>query len=63
MSLQFVTGASGAGKSRRLLSEIAERSAAAPERQFIVLDAMVRNGAISESLAESAKIQPLYLAH
>lgn len=35
----------------------------AKKRQFIVLDAMVRNGAISESLAESAKIQPLYLAH
>lgn len=35
----------------------------AKKRQFIVLDAMVKNGAISESLAESAKIEPLYLAH
>lgn len=35
----------------------------AKKRQFIVLDAMVRNGAISEELAESAKIEPLYLAH
>ena len=35
----------------------------AKKRQFIVLDAMVKNGAISEKLAESAKIAPLYLAH
>ena len=35
----------------------------AKKRQFIVLDAMVRNGAISEELAKSAKIEPLYLAH
>ena len=35
----------------------------AKKRQFIVLDAMARTGAISESLAENAKIEPLYLAH
>ena len=35
----------------------------AKKRQFIVLDAMVKNGMISEELAESAKIKPLYLAH
>lgn len=35
----------------------------AKKRQFIVLDAMVKNGMISEELAESAKIEPLYLAH
>ncbi len=35
----------------------------AKKRQFIVLDAMVKNGAITEKLAESAKIEPLYLAH
>ena len=35
----------------------------AKKRQFIVLDAMVKNGMVSEELAESAKIEPLYLAH
>ena len=35
----------------------------AKKRQFIVLDAMVRTGAISSDLAENAKIEPLYLAH
>ncbi len=35
----------------------------AKKRQFIVLDAMVKHGMISEKLAESAKIEPLYLAH
>ncbi|MBR1553499.1 MAG: transglycosylase domain-containing protein [Schwartzia sp.] len=35
----------------------------AKKRQFIVLDAMVRTGTISEELAENAKIEPLYLAH
>ena len=35
----------------------------AKKRQFIVLDAMVRAGMISEQLAEEAKRAPLYLAH
>ncbi len=35
----------------------------AKKRQFIVLEAMTRTGAISEELAENAKIEPLYLAH
>ncbi|MBQ8698272.1 MAG: transglycosylase domain-containing protein [Schwartzia sp.] len=35
----------------------------AKKRQFIVLDAMARNGMISEELAEDAKIAPIYLAH
>ena len=35
----------------------------AKKRQFIVLDAMVKNGMISEELAENAKIEPIYLAH
>ena len=35
----------------------------AKKRQFIVLDAMVKNGLISEELAESAKNEPIYLAH
>jgi len=34
----------------------------AKKRQFVVLDAMVRNGYIDDSTAESAKIKPLYLA-
>ena len=34
----------------------------AKKRQFIVIDAMVRNGYIDETTAESAKIKPLYLA-
>ncbi len=32
------------------------------KRQLIVLDAMVRTGCITESVAESAKIKPLYFA-
>ena len=35
----------------------------AKKRQFIVLDAMVRAGMISEQLAEEAKSAPIYLAH
>ena len=35
----------------------------AKKRQFVVLDAMVKNGMISEELAENAKIEPIYLAH
>ena len=35
----------------------------AKKRQIIVLDAMVRTGCITESVAESAKIKPLYFAH
>ena len=35
----------------------------AKKRQFIVLDAMVRNGYISKTIAEDAKIAPIYLAH
>ena len=35
----------------------------AKKRQLVVLDAMVRTGCISESVAESAKIKPLYFAH
>lgn len=35
----------------------------AKKRQFIVLDAMVKNGMISEELAKTAKIEPIYLAH
>jgi penicillin-binding protein 1A len=34
----------------------------AKKRQFIVIDAMVRNGYLDEATAESAKIKPLYLA-
>lgn len=34
----------------------------AKKRQFIVIDAMVRNGYIDKSTAESAKIKPIYLA-
>lgn len=34
----------------------------AKKRQFVVLDAMVRNGCIDSTTAESAKIKPLYLA-
>ena len=34
----------------------------AKKRQFIVIDAMQNNGYISKDIAESAKIQPLYLA-
>ncbi|ORU01323.1 Multimodular transpeptidase-transglycosylase [Anaerovibrio sp. JC8] len=34
----------------------------AKKRQFIVLDAMVRAGYLRESIAEDAKIKPLYLA-
>jgi len=34
----------------------------AKKRQFVVIDAMVRNGYIDEATAESAKIKPLYLA-
>ncbi len=37
MRLHFLFGRSGAGKTRRLLTNIAERSIAEPERQFIVL--------------------------
>ena len=35
----------------------------AKKRQFIVLDAMVRNGSITKAIAEDAKIAPIYLAH
>ena len=35
----------------------------AKKRQFVVLDAMVKNGMISKELAENAKIEPIYLAH
>ncbi len=35
----------------------------AKKRQFIVLDAMVRTGCISKSIAEDAKIKPIYLDH
>ena len=35
----------------------------AKQRQFIVLDAMVRAGYLRENIAEDAKIKPLYLAH
>ena len=35
----------------------------AKKRQIVVLDAMVRTGCITESVAESAKIKPLYFAH
>ncbi len=34
----------------------------AKKRQFIVIDAMVRNGYLDKATAESAKIKPLYLA-
>lgn len=34
----------------------------AKKRQIVVLDAMERNGCITESIAESAKIKPLYFA-
>ena len=35
----------------------------AKKRQFVVLEAMVRTGAISKDIAEDAKIKPIYLAH
>ena len=35
----------------------------AKKRQFVVLDAMVSAGYISEELAEDAKIKPIILAH
>ena len=35
----------------------------AKKRQFIVLDAMVSCGYIDKTMAEDAKIKPLYLAH
>ena len=35
----------------------------AKKRQFVVLDAMVKNGYIDEKTAEAAKIEPLFLAH
>lgn len=35
----------------------------AKKRQFVVIDAMVRSGYLDESVAESAKIKPIYLAH
>ena len=35
----------------------------AKKRQIIVLDAMVKNGYLRESVAEDAKIKPLILAH
>ena len=35
----------------------------AKKRQFVVLDAMVRTGYINNSMAEDAKIKPIYLAH
>ncbi len=35
----------------------------AKKRQFIVLDAMVAAGFLRESIAEDAKIKPIYLAH
>lgn len=35
----------------------------AKKRQFVVIDAMVRNGYIDKSTAESAKIKPIYLAN
>ena len=35
----------------------------AKKRQFIVLNAMVRTGYISDLTAENAKIKPIYLAH
>jgi len=35
----------------------------AKKRQFVVLDAMVKNGYIDERMAEDAKIKPLRLAH
>ena len=35
----------------------------AKKRQFIVLDAMVSCGYIDKTIAEDAKIKPLYLAH
>ena len=55
MRLRFLFGRSGAGKSRRLLSEIAERSAAAPERQFIVL---VPEQFTSETQRELLRLHP-----
>ena len=33
------------------------------KRQFIVLDAMVRNGCLRDDVAEDAKMKPIYLAH
>ena len=35
----------------------------AKKRQFVVLEAMVRTGAISKDIAEDTKIKPIYLAH
>lgn len=35
----------------------------AKKRQIIVLDAMVKNGYLRDSVAEDAKIKPIYLAH
>ncbi len=35
----------------------------AKKRQFVVLDAMVRVGYIDKTIAEDAKIKPIYLAH
>lgn len=35
----------------------------AKKRQFVVLDAMVRAGYIDKTIAEDAKIKPIYLAH
>ena len=35
----------------------------AKKRQFVVLDAMVRAGAIDKATAEDAKIKPIYLAN
>ena len=33
------------------------------KRQFIVLDAMVRNGYLRDDVAEDARMKPIYLAH
>ena len=35
----------------------------AKKRQFIVLDAMTAAGYLRESVADDAKIKPIYLAH
>ena len=35
----------------------------AKKRQFIVLDAMAAAGYLRESVADDAKIKPIYLAH
>ena len=37
MSLQFVTGSSGSGKSRKVYQEMIERSLAHPEQHYVVL--------------------------